>query len=269
MGLSGWPAGGPANLLAKWEGLVYRANQYDAQIGDQLGDFCHVCVEVPDLSKHISTIQTAIREDTADKYTQGKLISIVLEAWEDRKRGLALRFSKPKATRSAFATHEVAFNGDEAPDASNAPEAAEAASTATVEKPKQDNPQSKNRGRNQNRNNRQRGRGGQGRGRSRSRSRSRSRFPRRRSWSRRRDNRDPSRSPLEDLTVPRKGDRDEGIVILAHLVAATATLFLGAFLCKERSRSGYLTKIEKLRRQREKGEFQKKSTRLPEIQESP
>lgn len=122
-----WPVGGPANWVARWKDLVSRAEKYDAVLGDWLGDFCHVREKVPKMENQISTIQTAAQEEIVDKYSHGKRVGLVVEGWEDRKRGLALRSTKPRATGSAFATQEGSFNGDET--TGDAPEPTETADT--------------------------------------------------------------------------------------------------------------------------------------------
>lgn len=113
-GLIDWPSGGPGNWLAKWEDLVYRAREFEEPLPNWLSDVSLVWQKVPDLMFEFKAIERDIRNEEVGDYTKAQISAIIQQAWERRKQGLALRYTKPRSTRSAFAA--VTFEGQEAPE---------------------------------------------------------------------------------------------------------------------------------------------------------
>lgn len=131
-----WPSGGPTIWLAKWEELISQSIRYDEPLRTWLRDVCLVWERVPELSNYFSTVQTSIDELDTDKYTPASISAMIQRRWEHKKQDSTSRVAnKPRATRSAFTARGVTLNGEEAPDASDNPDAT-AAGAAITEKPK-------------------------------------------------------------------------------------------------------------------------------------
>ena len=116
--LADWPSGGPNTWLGKWEKLHNDSVQYDEPLRTWLRDVCQVWEQIPDLSVYISNIKLDIQRGNTAVHTPTSVASTIQWHWQYRKQGLALRVSKPKTTRSAFAIQEAA-PGDK--DESSAP----------------------------------------------------------------------------------------------------------------------------------------------------
>ena len=117
-----WPTGGPTTCLARWKEIINKAEWYTKNLPTWLRDVCLVWEQVPDLAVYFSNVNLSIRKHTTAEYTPAEISSSTHFHWEHRKQRSTLKpVSKPKATRSAFATQAVTLNGDEAPDASATP----------------------------------------------------------------------------------------------------------------------------------------------------
>lgn len=128
-----WPSGGPTLRLARWEELINKAERYKENLPTWLRDVCLVWEQVPDLIVYFSNIKLSIRKHTTDEYTPAEISSSIHFHWEYRKQRSMLKpVSKPKTTRSAFATQGVTFNGKEVPNVSDTPDVR----AAIAEKPK-------------------------------------------------------------------------------------------------------------------------------------
>lgn len=112
VGLLEWPSNGPSAWLGKWEDLIYRAKQYDEPLPNWLEDVSMVWQRVPDLHVYFKTIELDIQEENVDKHSCASISAKIQQHWERKKQSLTLRYSKPRSTRSAFATQEVTFDGE-------------------------------------------------------------------------------------------------------------------------------------------------------------
>ena len=110
--LADWPSGGPNTWLGKWEKLHNDSVQYDEPLRTWLRDVCQVWEQISDLLVYISNIKLDIQRGNTAAHTPTSVSSTIQWHWQYRKQGLALRVSKPKTTRSAFATQK-ATPGDE------------------------------------------------------------------------------------------------------------------------------------------------------------
>lgn len=191
-----WPSGGPTLWLARWEELINKAERYEENLPTWLRDVCLVWEQVPDLIVYFSNIKLSIRKHTTAEYTPAEISSSIHFHWEHRKQRSMLKpVSKPKATRSAFATQGVTLNGEEVPNVLDTPDVAETGA-AIAEKPKTPSKKDKKR---KNRND----------------NRGRNNFNR--SSSRDRDSSNRSRSPGPDRTTTRrKRDPCTGCGGLSH-----------------------------------------------------
>ena len=119
-GQTDWPAGGPSSWIAKWEDLIYRAEQYSEPLPNWLADVSLVWQKVPDLTGYFDTVETNMQEEATEKYTYASVAAAIEQRWERKKQGTIIRYSKPKATRSAFTA--ATFDGEEPPQDENATE---------------------------------------------------------------------------------------------------------------------------------------------------
>lgn len=112
-----WPSGGPTAWLSKWEELINRADQYEDPLPTWLRDICLVWERVSALNVFFTNVQIDIQQNTATNYTPDSVRGSITRFWEHKKQGLSLRVAgRPKATRSAFTTQKVTFDGEEAPE---------------------------------------------------------------------------------------------------------------------------------------------------------
>ena len=117
-GLNDWPAGGPSNWIAKWEDLIYRAEQYRESLPNWLADVSLVWQKVPDLAGYFDTVETNMQEEATDKYTYASVAAAIQQRWERKKQETIIWYSKPKSIQSAFAANAT-FDGKEPPEAEN------------------------------------------------------------------------------------------------------------------------------------------------------
>lgn len=110
-----WPSDGPSNWLAKWEEILTRAEQFGVSFDNWLTDVSTVWREVPELAVYFRTVERKVIEGKEDKYTPASIASAIQQHWERKKEGTAVKFSRPRTTRLAFAT-DATFNGEEAPE---------------------------------------------------------------------------------------------------------------------------------------------------------
>ena len=121
-GLSEWPAGGPGNWIAKWEDLMNRARKYNVIINAWLTDVSTVWRPVPALATYFDTVETRIIEQEAQRYTVASVSAAIQQHWEQVQQGSVVKRTKPRTTRSAFATQEATLgDGDEAEPARKQP----------------------------------------------------------------------------------------------------------------------------------------------------
>ena len=113
-----WPSGGPSNWLAKWEELLTRAEQFGVSFDNWLTDVSTVWGEVPELAVYFRTVEGKVIEGKEAKYTPVSIASAIQQHWERKREGTAVKFSRPRTTRSTFAT-DATFNGEETPEAEN------------------------------------------------------------------------------------------------------------------------------------------------------
>ena len=115
IGLTEWPTGGPGAWLAKWEDLICRAEQFNMTLENWLTDVSSVWQRVPGVAGYFDEVERRVVQGKTDKYTPADISAAIQQYWERRREGTVLKFPKPKATRSAFATG-VTFDNEEASD---------------------------------------------------------------------------------------------------------------------------------------------------------
>ena len=115
IGLTEWPTGGPGAWLAKWEDLICRAEQFNVTLENWLTDVSSVWQRVPGVAGYFDEVERKVVQGKTDKYTSADISAAIQQYWERRREGTVLKFVKPKATRSVFATG-VTFDGEEASD---------------------------------------------------------------------------------------------------------------------------------------------------------
>lgn len=116
-----WPSGGPTTWLAKWEDLLTRADRYGEPLPMWLREVSMVWERVPALASYFSTISANIIINNTDQYTPNLLSAMIKNFYEMRKQSSSLRLmNRPRATRSAFATQGVTYDGEEAPESAAA-----------------------------------------------------------------------------------------------------------------------------------------------------
>lgn len=113
-GMIDWLTGGPSAWIAKWEDLIYRAREFKEPMTNWLADVSLVWQRVPDLTFYLKAIETDIMKEKDGDYSTAHISATIQREWERQKQGLALRYNKPRASRSAFAT--TTYDGQEAPE---------------------------------------------------------------------------------------------------------------------------------------------------------
>ncbi|MCJ1349118.1 hypothetical protein MMC31_007354 [Peltigera leucophlebia] len=126
IGLTEWPTGGPGAWLAKWEDLICRAEQFNVTLENWLTDVSSVWQRVPGVAGYFDQVERKVVHGKQHKYLPADISAAIQQYWERRREGTVLKFSKPKATRSAFATG-VTFDGEEASNVENTAATATAA----------------------------------------------------------------------------------------------------------------------------------------------
>ena len=115
IGLTEWPTGGPSTWLAKWEDLICRAEQFNVTLENWLTDVSSVWQRVPGVAGYFDEVERKVVQGKQHKYSPADISAAIQQYWERRREGTVLKFSKPKVTRSAFATG-ITFDGKEASD---------------------------------------------------------------------------------------------------------------------------------------------------------
>lgn len=116
VGFLEWPTGGPSNWLAKWEDLIARAEQFNVSLKFWLTDVSTVWGRVPGLTFYFERVEMRVLEGKEGKYVPAAVSAFIQYAWDQMKEGEMVTFRKPRATRSAFSTQKVTFDGEEAPE---------------------------------------------------------------------------------------------------------------------------------------------------------
>ncbi len=107
-----WPSGGSTLCLAKCKEFIDKAEQYEESLCIWLKDVCLVWEQVLDFIVHFRNIKLSISKYTMVGYRSAEINLSIHFHWENRKeRSIIKPVSKPKATRSAFATQELTSMG--------------------------------------------------------------------------------------------------------------------------------------------------------------
>ena len=77
-----------------------------------LTDVSSVWQRVPGVAGYFDEVERKVVQGKQHKYLPADIIAAIQQYWERQREGTVLKFSKPKATRSAFATG-VTFDGKE------------------------------------------------------------------------------------------------------------------------------------------------------------